>query len=110
MHCEFPSVREAHCQSVGHRAYGPMPVEIKEYVAWTTMSKDAKGFVKNCPHCVTKIPGDKFTPSLGTQIHDSKFNEIQNSILGYQETGSSSAYCLPRMTRTAFYDLCRVVP
>jgi hypothetical protein len=35
---------EAHCQSIGHRAYeAPLGV-IKYYVAWTTMANDVKVF------------------------------------------------------------------
>jgi Integrase zinc binding domain len=37
-----------HCRSAGHRAFESTLGAIKEYVAWTTMAKDVKIFVKNC--------------------------------------------------------------
>jgi Integrase zinc binding domain len=67
---------EAHCRSEGHRAYEATLGAIKEYVAWTTMVKDVKVFVKNCLHCVATIPGDKEPRSLGTQLHATNPNEI----------------------------------
>jgi hypothetical protein len=67
---------EAHCRSAGHRAYEATLGAIKEYVAWTTMSKDVKVFVQNCLHCVESITGDKVPRPLGTQLHETKPNEI----------------------------------
>jgi Integrase zinc binding domain len=67
---------EAHCRSAEHRAYEATIGAIKEYVAWTTMAKDVKVFVKNCLHCVASIPGDKVPLPLGTQLHATKPNEI----------------------------------
>jgi Integrase zinc binding domain len=67
---------EAHCRFAGHRAYEATLGAIKEYVAWTTMAKDAKVFVHNCLHCVATIPGDKVPRPLGTQLHATKPNEI----------------------------------
>jgi hypothetical protein len=69
---------EAHCLSVGHRAYEGMLGAIKDYVAWTMMSKDVKVFVQNCLHCVATIPGDKLPRPLGTQQHAIKLNEIMH--------------------------------
>jgi Integrase zinc binding domain len=60
---------EAHCRSAGHRAYEATLGAIKEYVAWTTMTKDVKVFLQNCLHCVATVPGDKGPRPLGTQLH-----------------------------------------
>jgi hypothetical protein len=67
---------EAHCRSAGNRAYEESLGAIKEYVAWTTMAKDAKVFLQNCLHCVATIPGDKVPRPLGTQLHATKPNDI----------------------------------
>jgi hypothetical protein len=67
---------EAHCRSVGHRAYEATLGAIKEYVAWTTMAKDVKDFVQNCLHFVATIPGDKVPRPLGAQLHATKPNGI----------------------------------
>jgi Integrase zinc binding domain len=67
---------EAHCRSAGHRANEATLGAIKEYVAWTTMTKDVRVFVQNCLHCVATIPGDKMPRQLGTQLHAAKPNEI----------------------------------
>jgi Integrase zinc binding domain len=67
---------EAHCRYAGHRAYEASLGTIKEYVAWTTMTKDVKVFVQNCLHCVANIPGDKVPRPLGTQLYATKPNEI----------------------------------
>jgi hypothetical protein len=67
---------EAHCRSAGHRAYEAALGAIKEYVAWTTMSKDVKVFVQNCLHCVATIPGGKVPLPLCTQLHATHPNEI----------------------------------
>jgi Integrase zinc binding domain len=67
---------EAHCRSAGHRAYEATLGAIKEYVTWTTMTKDVKVFVQNCLHCIATIPGDKVPRPLGTQLHATKPNEI----------------------------------
>jgi Integrase zinc binding domain len=67
---------QAHCRSAGHRAYEATLGAIKEYVAWTTMAKDVKVFVKNCLHCVATIPEDKVLRLLGTQLHATKPSEI----------------------------------
>jgi Integrase zinc binding domain len=67
---------EAHCRSAGHRAYEATLGTIKEYVAWITIAKDVKVFVRNCLHCVATIPGDKVQRLLGTQLHATKPNEI----------------------------------
>jgi Integrase zinc binding domain len=67
---------ETHCRSAGHRAYEETLGAIKEYVAWTTMAKDVKVFVKNCLHCVATIPGDKVPRPLCMQLHATKPNEI----------------------------------
>jgi Integrase zinc binding domain len=56
---------EAHCRSAGHRAYEATLGAIKEYVAWTTMTKDVKVFVQNCLDCVATIPGDKVAAPAG---------------------------------------------
>jgi Integrase zinc binding domain len=60
---------EAHCRSVGHRAYEATLGAVKEYVAWTSMAKNVKVFVQNCLHCVATIPADKVPRPLGTQLH-----------------------------------------
>jgi Integrase zinc binding domain len=65
---------EAHCRSAGHRAYEATLGAIKEYVAWTTMAKDVKVFVKNCLHCVATVPEGKVPRPLGTQLHATKPN------------------------------------
>jgi Integrase zinc binding domain len=67
---------EAHCHSVGHRAYEATLGAIKEYVAWTTMAKDVKFFVQNCLHCVATFPEDKMPRPMDTQLHATKRNEI----------------------------------
>jgi Integrase core domain/Integrase zinc binding domain len=67
---------EAHCRSAGYRAYEATLGAIKEYVAWTTMAKDVKVFVQNWLHCVATIPGDKVPRPLGTQLRETKPNEI----------------------------------
>jgi Integrase zinc binding domain len=67
---------EAHCRSAGHRAYEATLGAIKEYVAWTTMAKDFKVFVKNCLHCVATVHGEKVPRPLGTKLHAIKPNEI----------------------------------
>jgi hypothetical protein len=67
---------EAHCRSVGHRAYKATLVAIRAYVAWTTMAKDVKVLVQTCLHCVATSPGDKVFLLLGTQLHATKPNEI----------------------------------
>jgi hypothetical protein len=67
---------EAHCRSAGHRAYEATLGAIKEYVVWTTMTKDVKVFVQNCLHCVAIIPRDELPRSLGTYLHATKPNEI----------------------------------
>jgi hypothetical protein len=66
----------AHFHSAGHRAYEAKLGAIKEYVAWTTMTKDVKVFVQNCLHCVATIPGDKGPRLLGPQLHATKPKEI----------------------------------
>jgi hypothetical protein len=58
------------------RAYEATLGAIKEYVARTTMAKDVKVFVQNCLHCVATIPGEKMPRLLGTQLHETKSNEI----------------------------------
>jgi Integrase core domain len=40
------------------------------------MAKDVKVCVQNCLHCVATIPGDKVPRPLGTQLHETKPNEI----------------------------------
>jgi hypothetical protein len=67
---------EAQSRSAGHRAYEVTLGAIKEYVAWTTMAKDFKVFVKNCLHCVATIPGDRVPLLLSLQLHATKSNEI----------------------------------
>jgi Integrase zinc binding domain len=67
---------EAHCRSAGYIAYEATLGAIKEYVAWTTMTKDVKVFVQNCLHSVATILGDKAPRPLGTQLHATKPNEI----------------------------------
>jgi hypothetical protein len=84
---------EAHCRSVGHKAYEATLGAIKEYVAWTTMAKDVKVFAQHCLHCVATIPGDKVPRFLGTQLHATKPDEICTSTSctsGCQETESIS--------------------
>jgi hypothetical protein len=66
---------EAHCRSAGHRAYEATLGAIKEYVAWTTITKDVEVFVQNRPHVVATIPGYKVPRPLGTQLHATKPNE-----------------------------------
>jgi hypothetical protein len=67
---------DAHCRSAGHRAYEATLGAVKEYVSWTTIAKDVKGFVQNCSHCVATIPGDKVLRSLSKQLHETKPKEI----------------------------------
>jgi Integrase core domain/Integrase zinc binding domain len=67
---------KAHFRSAGHRAYEARLGAIKEYVTWTVIAKDVKFFVQNCLQCVATIPGDKVPRPLGTQIHETKPNEI----------------------------------
>jgi Integrase zinc binding domain/Integrase core domain len=69
---------EAHCRSAGHRAYEATLGAIKEYVAWTTMTKDVKAFVQNCLHCVATVHGDKVPLPLGMQLHATNPNEIMH--------------------------------
>jgi hypothetical protein len=57
---------ESYYRSAGNRAYEVTLGAIKEYVAWTTMAKDFKVFVKNCLHFDATIPGDKVPRPLGT--------------------------------------------
>jgi hypothetical protein len=65
---------EAHCRSVGHRAYEATLGAIKEYMAYTTMAKDVEVFVQNWLHCVATISEDKTPRQLGTQLHATKPN------------------------------------
>jgi hypothetical protein len=83
---------EAHCRSVGHRAYEVTLGAIKEYVAWTTMAKDVKVFVQNCSHCIATIPGDKVPRLLGTQLHATKPNEILHFNFLYIGLSSDGKY------------------
>jgi Integrase zinc binding domain len=69
---------ETHYHSAGHRAYETTQGAIKEYVAWTMMTKDVKVFVQNCLHYVATIPGDTVPRPLGMQLYAIKLNEILN--------------------------------
>jgi hypothetical protein len=67
---------EEHCRSAGRRAFEATLGAIKEYVAWTTLAKDAKFFVQNCLHCVATVLEDKVPRPMGTQVHATMPNEI----------------------------------
>jgi Integrase zinc binding domain len=67
---------EAHCCSVGHKAYEATLSEIKDYMAWIAMPKNVKVFVQNCLRCVATISRDKLPRPLGTQLHETKPNEV----------------------------------
>jgi Integrase zinc binding domain len=67
---------EARCRSAGHRAHEATLGAIKECVVWKTMAKDVKVFVQICLHYDATIPGDKMSRPLGTQLQETKLNEI----------------------------------
>jgi hypothetical protein len=101
---------EAHCGSAEHRAYEETLGTIREYVAWTTMAKDAKVFVQNCLHCVETIPGGKVPCPLGMQLHTTKPNEILHFDFLYIELSRNRKYQYVLLLKDDFSGYSWLVP
>jgi hypothetical protein len=67
---------ETHCRFAGNKEYEATLGAIKEYVAWTTLAKDVKVFVRNFLLCVASIPKVSVPRPLGTHLPATKPNDI----------------------------------
>jgi hypothetical protein len=86
---------ETHFRSVGYRAYKETLGAVKEFVAWTTMTKNVK-VVCRIVCTVATIHGDKVPRPLFTQLHATKPNEILHFDFLYIGLSRDGKYqCLP---------------